>query len=289
MAQVRLSRRLADSNCCKRLCRPLPNHSAKAPEAGIVTAPEVLADAAAVLDFPRTFVTNYKAFYWQSPEGLQYWPYRYADKWMFEDGLDRNPPRAARVYALIAATQYDAFIASQDGKFAYWYLPPAPAAAGDYPDFSGPQLPELSVEPLDLLGGALRNARVPLSDAGRLHSRCGEGSRRLAHLGRHPLSDGQRGRFAAREIRRRIVHCESGDRRLALPPTTCSLDAEEFFLSPLVLVIRLRGHSRNRSGKLARRGKKDGVVKGVGQHRCTVSVKISVPDASLKRPVPPVI
>ena len=25
-------RRLADSNCCKRLCRPLPNHSAKAPE-----------------------------------------------------------------------------------------------------------------------------------------------------------------------------------------------------------------------------------------------------------------
>src|SRR5438105_852641 len=27
-------RRLADSNCCKRLCRPLPNHSAKAPGAG---------------------------------------------------------------------------------------------------------------------------------------------------------------------------------------------------------------------------------------------------------------
>src|SRR5215210_7190416 len=25
-------RRLADSNCCKRLCRPLPNHSAKAPD-----------------------------------------------------------------------------------------------------------------------------------------------------------------------------------------------------------------------------------------------------------------
>ena len=30
-------------------------------------------------------------------------PYRYADKWMFEDRLDQNPPRAARVYALIAA------------------------------------------------------------------------------------------------------------------------------------------------------------------------------------------
>ena len=30
-------RRLADSNCCKRLCRPLPNHSAKAPCGRIVS------------------------------------------------------------------------------------------------------------------------------------------------------------------------------------------------------------------------------------------------------------
>src|SRR5581483_2492441 len=30
-------RRLADSNRCKRLCRPLPNHSAKAPESAIVS------------------------------------------------------------------------------------------------------------------------------------------------------------------------------------------------------------------------------------------------------------
>jgi membrane-associated phospholipid phosphatase len=101
----------------------------------------VLADAAAVLDFPRTFVTNYKAFYWQSPEGLQYWPYRYADKWMFEDGLDRNPPRAARVYALIAATQYDAFIASQDGKFAYWYLRPHQLLPAITPLFPVPNFP----------------------------------------------------------------------------------------------------------------------------------------------------
>ena len=64
---------------------------------------QVMAETAEVRNFPGTFVTNYKAFYWQSPEGLNTWPYRYADKWMFEDGLDQNPPRAARVYALIAA------------------------------------------------------------------------------------------------------------------------------------------------------------------------------------------
>jgi len=104
-------------------------------------SPEVQAEAAAVRDFPRTFVTNYKAFYWQSPEGLQYWPYRYADKWMFEDGLDRNAPRAARVYALIAATQFDAFIASQDGKFTYWYLRPHQLLPSITPLFPVPNFP----------------------------------------------------------------------------------------------------------------------------------------------------
>jgi len=87
-------------------------------------SPEMQAQTEAVRTFPRTFVTNYKAFYWQSPEGLQTWPYRYADKWISEDRLDQNPPRAARIYALIAAVFFDAFIASQDGKFAYWYLRP---------------------------------------------------------------------------------------------------------------------------------------------------------------------
>jgi len=104
-------------------------------------SPEVQADAAQVRDFPRTFVTNYKAYYWQSPEGLNYWHYRYADKWMFEDGLDRNPPRAARVYALIAATQFDAFIASQDGKFTYWYLRPHMLLSSITPLFAVPNFP----------------------------------------------------------------------------------------------------------------------------------------------------
>jgi membrane-associated phospholipid phosphatase len=95
-------------------------------------SPDVVSQTAVVRNFPRavpgnaaTFATNYKAFYWQSPEGINTWPYRYANTWMAEDHLDQNPPRAARVYALIAATQYDAFIASQDGKFAYWYIRPS--------------------------------------------------------------------------------------------------------------------------------------------------------------------
>jgi len=94
-------------------------------------SPQVVAETAFVKNFPRAvpgnpaiFATNYKVFYWQSPEGLNGWPYRYANQWIAEDRLDQNAPRTARAYALVAAVLFDAFIASQDGKFAYWYIRP---------------------------------------------------------------------------------------------------------------------------------------------------------------------
>ena len=101
----------------------------------------MLAQAAAVRDYPRNFVSNYKAYNWQSPDGLAVWPYRYADKWMFEDKLDQNPPRAARAYALIASVLFDAFIASQDGKFTYWYLRPHQLDPAIVPLFPVPNFP----------------------------------------------------------------------------------------------------------------------------------------------------
>ena len=104
-------------------------------------SPQVQAEAAAVRNFPRTFSTNSKSFYWQTPDGLHYWPFRYADKFIAEDRLDRNPPRVARAYALIAAVQFDAFIASQDGKFAYWYLRPHQLDTAISPLFAVPNFP----------------------------------------------------------------------------------------------------------------------------------------------------
>jgi membrane-associated phospholipid phosphatase len=101
----------------------------------------VQAQAAFVRDFPRTFVTTYKAFYWQSPEGLNTWPYRYLDKWMFEDKSDKNPPRVARAYALVASVLFDAFIASQDGKFTYWYIRPPQLEPAIKPLFAVPNFP----------------------------------------------------------------------------------------------------------------------------------------------------
>jgi membrane-associated phospholipid phosphatase len=111
-------------------------------------SPQVVAELATVHNFPRSvpgtsviFATNYKAFYWQSPEGINTWPYRYADKWIAEDRLDQNPPRVARAYALIAAVYFDAFIASHDGKFTYWYIRPSQLDPGITPLFPVPNHP----------------------------------------------------------------------------------------------------------------------------------------------------
>jgi membrane-associated phospholipid phosphatase len=105
---------------------------------------EMVPEIAEVTNFPRTpaaFATNQKAMYWQSPEGLNFWPYTYANKWIAEDRLDQNAPRVARVYALIAASFYDAFIASQDGKFTYWYIRPPQLEPSITPLFPVPNFP----------------------------------------------------------------------------------------------------------------------------------------------------
>jgi hypothetical protein len=105
---------------------------------------EMVPVIAEVRDFPRgpaAFATNQRAMFWQSPEGINFWPYTYASKWIYEDKLDQNPPRAARIYALIAAAFYDSFIASQDGKFTYWYIRPNQLETSIIPIFPVPNFP----------------------------------------------------------------------------------------------------------------------------------------------------
>lgn len=91
---------------------------------------EVTAELAVIRNFPRSpttanLNTNAKALYWQTPEGVFPWAYAVMNRWVLEDKLDMDPPAAARAYALLGAVGYDAFIASQDGKFAYWYPRPS--------------------------------------------------------------------------------------------------------------------------------------------------------------------
>ena len=166
----------------------------------------MVADTATVRTFPRTFVTNYKAFYWQSPEGINTWPYRYADKWIFEDRLDQNPPRVARAYALIAAVLFDAFIASQDSKFTFWYIRPSQLDPAIIPLFPVPNFPSYPSNH-STFSAARSEVLAYLFPAHADFIRAvAEGSRRLKNLGWHSLSHGQRCRRGAWEVGCRGFH-----------------------------------------------------------------------------------
>jgi hypothetical protein len=118
----------------------------------------VKAETDAVRRFERTSATNSKAFYWQSPAGLITGFYDYANTWMFEDKT-QNPPRAARVYALRGAVLFDALIASNDAKFAYWYLRPQ-VGFWNNAAVSCAQLSKLSIKSFDTLHRAMRDPRI---------------------------------------------------------------------------------------------------------------------------------
>ena len=109
-------------------------------------SPEAQAQVAEVRNSPRAltaanFSTNARALYWQTAEGVFPWAFVHLNRWILEDKLELNPPRAARAYALLGAVGYDAFIASQDGKFAYWYPRPAQLDPSLVPLFPAPNFP----------------------------------------------------------------------------------------------------------------------------------------------------
>ena len=85
-------------------------------------------ELAEVKNFRRTPETQGKVLFWNHgqygmPGTHLYWS-REVSRKVFEERLDKNAPRAARIYALVAVAHFDAVIASQDAKFTYWTARP---------------------------------------------------------------------------------------------------------------------------------------------------------------------
>jgi hypothetical protein len=87
-------------------------------------SPEMLAQLEEVKTLTRTVETNMSALYWQSDEA-EFTMNDWASRHIFEQKLDDNPPRAARVYALMGVASYDALVACYDTKYAYWLIRPS--------------------------------------------------------------------------------------------------------------------------------------------------------------------
>ncbi len=94
---------------------------------------------ALVKNLQVTNTTNHLAWFWQ-PGFFQPW-LQQAETEIFQNHLDGNAPRAARVYALNAIAQHDATLACWDAKYAYLELRPPQADPIITPLFALPQHP----------------------------------------------------------------------------------------------------------------------------------------------------
>ena len=72
-------------------------------------------------NYKQTFRSLSNAFYWAN----QSWFMDNLPKKMFELNLQLNPPRAARINAVLNVASYDAFIACWDAKYTYWGIRPS--------------------------------------------------------------------------------------------------------------------------------------------------------------------
>jgi hypothetical protein len=81
---------------------------------------EKVAELQEIQTFTRTWQTNQKALYNQTFEGIFTGWYDTAHLRIFEYHLHSNPPQAARIYAVMSVSHYDAQIACWDAKYTYW-------------------------------------------------------------------------------------------------------------------------------------------------------------------------
>jgi len=82
--------------------------------------PDFAKDMAELKNYKQTFRSLSNAFYWAN----QSWFFDYLPKKIFENNLQMNPPRAARINAAVNVATYDCFIACWDAKYAYWGIRP---------------------------------------------------------------------------------------------------------------------------------------------------------------------
>jgi len=71
-------------------------------------------------NYKQTFRSLSNAFYWANNS----WFMDNLPKKMFETNLHMNPPRAARIAAIMSVASYDAFVACWDAKYTYWGIRP---------------------------------------------------------------------------------------------------------------------------------------------------------------------
>jgi membrane-associated phospholipid phosphatase len=167
------------------------------------------AELAELKDFPPTFPTNAAAFYWQSTRSV--WPL-VAERELFEAHLDRNPPRAARVAALVNIAGFDATVACWDAKYTYWARRPFQLDADVRPLFQTPAHPSYPSAHGCLSGAqsGVLGALFP-ADAAYLSAQADEAAMSRIWAGIHFRSDVEVGLELGRAVANLVMqHADGG-------------------------------------------------------------------------------
>jgi membrane-associated phospholipid phosphatase len=164
---------------------------------------EKRAELAEVKNFPRTFVTNAGAFYWQSPRSE--WVL-VADDRIAQYHLDDNPPRASRVDALMSIAMFDATVACWDAKFTYWAARPFqldPQISSLFPTPVHPSYPSAHACASGAQGAVL--AALFPSEAESLTAMANEAGMARLWAGIHFRSDIDAGLALGRAVAQRVM------------------------------------------------------------------------------------
>jgi len=176
-------------------------------------------ELAEVKNFPRSipapaasFATTRLAFYWQGTVGfIKPWADLISQK-ISEYRLDTNPPRAARVYALVNIAYYDSLIACWDAKYTYWAIRPNqldPTVTTLFPNPNHPSYPSAHAS---LSGGQAEVlAYLFPRDAESIRSLAAEASNARIWAGIHFRSDIDAGLALSKQVAGLIIERAKND------------------------------------------------------------------------------
>jgi len=179
---------------------------------------QMATEVAEVKNFPRaipaagtTFAATRLAFFWQGVGTIKPWNDLTGQK-ISEYRLDHNPPRAARVYALVHIAYYDALIACFDAKYTYWAIRPNQLDPSITPLFPNPNHPSYPSAHASLSGAqAAMLAYLFPRDAEFFKSLANEASESRLWAGIHYRSDLAAGLAQAEAVAGLIIERAESD------------------------------------------------------------------------------
>jgi hypothetical protein len=174
-------------------------------------------ELAEVKNFPRpipasgaNFNTTRAAYFWQG-NTAKLWNDILTVK-LFEYQLDRNPPRAARAYALMSVAAHDGLIACWDGKYFYWAARPNmldPTIVTLFPNPSHPTYPSAHAM-FDGPYAAVLGYLFP-RDAAYFTAQAQEAGLSRLHAGIHFRSDIEAGLEIGRAVGQKVIEWAKND------------------------------------------------------------------------------